>query len=54
MTYDGLMARVVLHECEHLDGKVFLQNVSPLKRELVKRQIRKRMKQGEWKEAASS
>lgn len=54
VTYDGLMARVVLHECEHLDGKVFLQNVSPLKRELVKRQIRKRMKQGDWKEAASS
>lgn len=49
-TYTGerLMARVMLHECEHLDGHTFLRNVSPLKRELVKRQIRKRIKSGDW------
>jgi peptide deformylase len=47
-TYEGLMARAVQHECEHLDGQVFLRNVSSLKRELVKRQIRKRIKAGEW------
>jgi peptide deformylase len=45
---EGLMARVILHECEHLDGRTFLQNVSPLKRELVKKQIRKRIKAGDW------
>ncbi len=50
---DGLMARVILHECEHLDGQVFLQNVSPLKRELIKKQIRKRIKLGDWVEAAA-
>ena len=48
---EGLMARVVLHECEHLDGHVFLRNLSPLKRELIKKQIRKRIKAGDWVEA---
>jgi hypothetical protein len=32
---------------------VFIQNVSPLKRELLKKQIRKRIKAGDWVEAAS-
>lgn len=45
---EGLMARALVHECEHLDGKVFLQNVSSLRRELVKKQIRKRIKSGDW------
>ena len=49
---EGLLARVIQHECEHLDGQVFLRNVSSLKRELVKRQIRKRMKSGDWIAAA--
>ncbi len=53
VTVEGLMARAILHECEHLDGKTFLQNVSSLKRELVKRQIRKRIKLGDWVEAAA-
>jgi peptide deformylase len=45
---EGLLARTVLHEVEHLEGQVFLRNVSPLKRDLIKRQIRKRMKAGDW------
>ena len=45
---EALMARALLHEIEHLDGETFLRNVSPLKRELIKRQIRKRMKTGDW------
>ncbi len=45
---EGLLARAILHECEHLDGHVFLRNVSSLKREHVKRQIRKRIKAGDW------
>jgi len=44
----GLLARVMQHEIEHLDGRTFLTNVSPLKREMIKRQIRKRMKAGDW------
>ena len=45
---DGLLARAMLHEIEHLDGETFLRNVSPLKRQLVQRQIRKRIKNGSW------
>ena len=53
VTMEGLLARAVLHEHEHLDGKTFLDNVSPLKRELVKKRIRKRIKSGDWVEAAA-
>ena len=45
---EGLLARAILHECEHLDGQVFLRNLSALKRELIKKQIRKRIKEGSW------
>lgn len=45
---EGLLARAMQHELEHLDGRTFLQNVSPLKRELVKRQIKKRIRNGDW------
>ena len=51
--YEGLMARAVLHECEHLDGQTFLQNLSPLKRELVRKRIKKRIKAGDWVESAA-
>lgn len=43
-----LTARCMLHETDHCDGIVFLDKVSPLKRELVKRKIRKLQKQGKW------
>jgi len=45
---EGLLARAVQHECEHLDGQVFLRNLSAIKRELVKKQIKKRIKAGDW------
>jgi peptide deformylase len=45
---EGLLSRAIQHECEHLDGRVFLRNVSTLKRELVKKQIRKRIRTGDW------
>jgi len=48
---EGLLARVILHECEHLDGQVFLRNLSALKREIVRRQIRKRIEAGTWNAA---
>jgi len=50
---DGLLARAIQHECEHLDGRTFLSNLSPLKRELVKKRIRKRIRNGDWVEATS-
>lgn len=47
-TGEGLMARAMLHECEHLDGRTFLRNISSLKRELVQREIKKRIRSGDW------
>jgi peptide deformylase len=44
----GLLARAIQHECEHLDGRVFLGNVSALRRELLRKQIRKRIAAGDW------
>jgi peptide deformylase len=37
-----------LHEIDHLDGILFLQHLSMLKRDLIKRRIRKLRKTGEW------
>jgi peptide deformylase len=45
---DGLLARAIQHECEHLDGHTFLRNVSSLKRDMIKRKIRKRIDAGDW------
>jgi peptide deformylase len=48
--YDGLEleARCMLHETDHCDGIVFLDRTTPLKRELVKRKIKKLSKAGKW------
>jgi peptide deformylase len=43
-----LTARCMLHETDHCDGIVFLDKLSALKRELVKRKIRKLQKAGKW------
>lgn len=43
-----LTARCMLHETDHCDGIVFLDKMSPVKRELVKRRIRKLQKAGNW------
>ncbi len=51
---DGLLGRCIQHECEHLDGHVFLRNVSSIKRELLKREIRKRINAGLWVAASPS
>jgi peptide deformylase len=43
-----LEARCVSHETDHLDGDLFIDYLSPLKRDLIKRKIKKRIKQGDW------
>lgn len=48
MQVEDLEARCVLHETDHLYGKLFLDYISALKRDLVKRKIKKRIKLGEW------
>ena len=45
---EGLLARAMCHETEHLHGKLFISHVSVLKRDLIRRKIRKMMKAGEW------
>ena len=44
----GLAARCVLHETDHCDGIVFLDRMSPLKRELSKRKIKRLKNTGKW------
>lgn len=48
MTGEELLARAFLHETDHLNGKLYISYVSPLKRDLIKRKIRKLIQQGEW------
>lgn len=41
LTADGLLAVCIQHELDHLDGKVFVDYLSPLKREMVRRRLAK-------------
>ena len=47
-TGEDLLARALLHETDHLNGKLYISHISALKRDLMKRKIRKLMKAGEW------
>ena len=47
-TGEELLARAFLHETDHLNGKLYMSHLSALKRDLMKRKIRKLMKTGEW------
>lgn len=38
----GLPARIVQHETDHLDGKLFIDYLSPVRREMLMRKVRKR------------
>jgi len=38
-TFSGLIARVILHEYDHIDGKLFIDHISPLKRKLMKSKL---------------
>lgn len=48
MTGEDLLARAFQHETDHLNGRLFLSHLSALKRDLIRRKIRKLMKAGEW------
>jgi peptide deformylase len=45
---EDLLARAFCHEIDHLNGILFLQHLGMLKRDLIKRKIKKLKKQGEW------
>jgi peptide deformylase len=47
-TGEELLARALVHETDHLNGKLYISHISALKRDLMKRKIRKLMRAGEW------
>jgi peptide deformylase len=38
-TFSGVTARVILHEYDHIDGKLFIDYLKPLKKSLIKRKL---------------
>jgi peptide deformylase len=47
-TGEEMLARAFLHETDHLNGKLYISHISALKRDLIRRRIRKLMRAGEW------
>ncbi|MGA2134110.1 MAG: peptide deformylase [Bryobacteraceae bacterium] len=45
---EDLLARAFLHETDHLHGKLYISHISALKRDLIRRKVRKLVKAGEW------
>ena len=45
---EELLARALQHEIDHLHGILFLNHLSPLKRDLIRRKIKKLQKAGDW------
>lgn len=43
---EGLLARVFCHEIDHINGKLFIENLSPLKRSLIKKKLKKDQQAG--------
>lgn len=48
ITGEDLLARAMLHEIDHLNGILFLSHLSSLKRDMIKRKVKKLQKAGEW------
>ncbi len=48
MTGEDLLARAFCHETEHLHGRLFITHLSVLRRDMIKRKIKRMMKAGEW------
>ncbi|MDX2154608.1 MAG: peptide deformylase [Bryobacteraceae bacterium] len=48
MTGEELLARAFLHETDHLNGRLYISHVSALKRDIIRRKVRKLAKAGEW------
>ena len=48
MTGEDLLARAFLHETDHLYGRLYITHISSLKRELLKRKIRRLQSAGDW------
>jgi peptide deformylase len=48
MTGEDLLARAFLHETDHLHGRLYFLHISALKRDLMKRKIKKMQRVGDW------
>jgi peptide deformylase len=48
LTGDGLLARAFQHEMDHLDGRVFVDRLRGIKRDLIVRKIKKQIRAGKW------
>jgi peptide deformylase len=48
MRGENLLARAFCHEIDHLNGVLFIQHLSMLKRDMIRRRIKKLRKAGEW------
>ena len=48
MKGEELLARAFCHEIDHLNGRLYISHVSALKRDLIRRKVRKLAKAGEW------
>jgi len=48
MDGEDLLARAFNHEIDHLNGRLYISHVSALKRDLIRRKVRKLAKAGEW------
>lgn len=51
---EGLLAVALQHEIDHLDGKLFIDRISRLKRDLYKRKVRKLQRDGRSDDVAGS
>lgn len=38
-TFDGITARVIMHEYDHIDGKLFIDYLAPIKKRLIKKKL---------------
>jgi len=47
-TGEDLLARAFQHEIDHLHGKLYIHHLSSLKRDMMKRKIKRLVRQGEW------
>ena len=45
---EGFLAKAFCHEMDHLDGTLIIDHVSSLKRQFVKKEIRRLQRDGEW------
>jgi peptide deformylase len=49
-TATELLARAFCHEIDHIDGMLFVDRLTPLKRDLLKRKLRKKVRNDGWDE----